>query len=430
MLPVQPYHEGSYPISARFPQFGDDMISGFLNAHDALAQKRRNMVPFHIGRLAEDGFLPMNHVGSHVPASSPANQEDDATEAFAVVRRPSFLPQESFESASEATMSPPPSPRGPSTLARVRRAGFDVASTVGQGTAQLAMVAGNASMRATSSGLGQLQNVGGVAARVAMRATSSGLGQLQNVGSATARATSSSASHLRDNAVAAMEPGSNTRRAIAATASSTASVLAAGASGAKQAMEFAGPPMVHGAYAAAEAGRQLGSVGLEAAGTAYHYIGEHIAPAVHSITKRGAEFALETLTATVLHGGDILRALDEFKPQYSAHNALENGRREAITYGAVSGKKRDRSPQARFHSGSASSSSTQARGSRPEVSYDSTQEWLEYSNARGVLVEELYKRPNWRSFITVTKEKDELRKKLLKMSPEELAEILVKLDNM
>ena len=285
-------------------------------------------------------------------------------------------------------------------------------------------------MRATSSGLGQLQNVGGVAARATMRATSSGLGQLQNVGSATARATSSSASHLRDNAVAAMEPGSNTRRAIAATASSTASVLAAGASGAKQAMEFAGPPMVHGAYAAAEAGRQLGTAGLEVAGTAYHYIGEHIAPAVHSITKRGAEFALETLTATVLHGGDILRALDEFKPQHSAHNALENGRREAITYGAVSGKKRDRSPQARFHSGSASSSSTQARGSRPEVSYDSTQEWLEYSRNRGALVEELYKRPNWRSFITVTKEKDELRKKLLKMSPEELAEILVKLDNM
>ena len=142
MLPVQPYHEGSYPLGARFPQFGDDMIGGFLNAHDALAQKRRNMVPFHIGRLAEDGFLPM-HVRSHASAPS-ANPENQATEALAIVRRPSFLPQESFESASEATMSPPPSPRGPSTLARVRRAGFDVASTVGQGTAQLAMVAGNA----------------------------------------------------------------------------------------------------------------------------------------------------------------------------------------------------------------------------------------------------------------------------------------------
>ena len=60
MLPVQPYHEGSYPPGARFPQFGDDVIGGFLNAHDALAQKRRNMVPFHIGRLQEDGLVPMN----------------------------------------------------------------------------------------------------------------------------------------------------------------------------------------------------------------------------------------------------------------------------------------------------------------------------------------------------------------------------------
>ena len=60
MLPVQPYHEGSYPPGARFPQFGDDMIGGSLNAHDALAQKRRNMVPFHIGRLQEDGLVPMN----------------------------------------------------------------------------------------------------------------------------------------------------------------------------------------------------------------------------------------------------------------------------------------------------------------------------------------------------------------------------------
>ena len=66
MLPVQPYHEGSYPPGVRFPQFGDDVIGGFLNAHDALAQKRRNMVPFHIGRLQEDGLVPMN-METHTP---------------------------------------------------------------------------------------------------------------------------------------------------------------------------------------------------------------------------------------------------------------------------------------------------------------------------------------------------------------------------
>ena len=35
------------------------MIGGYLNAHAALAGKRRNMVPFHIGRLAQDGLLPL-----------------------------------------------------------------------------------------------------------------------------------------------------------------------------------------------------------------------------------------------------------------------------------------------------------------------------------------------------------------------------------
>ena len=64
-----------------FPQFGDDMIGGFLNAHEALAQKRRNMVPYHIGRLSQDGFLPMNAVSSQVPATR-ATPADQATQAF------------------------------------------------------------------------------------------------------------------------------------------------------------------------------------------------------------------------------------------------------------------------------------------------------------------------------------------------------------
>ena len=69
MLPLQPYHEGSYPPGPKFPQFGDDAIGGYLNAHAALAEKRRNMVPYHIGRLAQDGFVPLNALPSQVPAS-------------------------------------------------------------------------------------------------------------------------------------------------------------------------------------------------------------------------------------------------------------------------------------------------------------------------------------------------------------------------
>ena len=81
MLPLQPYHEGSYPPGPKFPQLGDDTIGGYLNAHAALAEKRRNMVPYHIGRLAQDGFVPLNALPSQVP-ESPANPEDQATQAF------------------------------------------------------------------------------------------------------------------------------------------------------------------------------------------------------------------------------------------------------------------------------------------------------------------------------------------------------------
>ena len=55
---------------------------------------------------------------------------------------------------------------------------------------------------------------------------------------------------------------------------------------------------------------------------------------------------------------------------------------------------------------------------------------LEFFHNRGILVEELYKRPNWREFIKVANEKDDLRKKLLRMSASDLADILVKLDRM
>ena len=65
---------------------------------------------------------------------------------------------------------------------------------------------------------------------------------------------------------------------------------------------------------------------------------------------------------------------------------------------------------------------------RPDLTFDSAQEWLEYSQNRGILVEQLYKRPNWRQSLNVAREKNDLRKKLLSMSAEDLAELLVKLD--
>jgi hypothetical protein len=73
---------------------------------------------------------------------------------------------------------------------------------------------------------------------------------------------------------------------------------------------------------------------------------------------------------------------------------------------------------------------TAAAPRRPGARFATAEEWLAYSRNRGVLVEELYKRPNWRGCLglTATQEKNSLRKKLLEMSPEELARALVKLD--
>ena len=64
----------------------------------------------------------------------------------------------------------------------------------------------------------------------------------------------------------------------------------------------------------------------------------------------------------------------------------------------------------------------------PDVTFDSAQEWLEYSQNRGILVEQLYKRPNWRQCLNVAREKNDLRKKLLSMTSEVLVELLVQLD--
>ena len=65
---------------------------------------------------------------------------------------------------------------------------------------------------------------------------------------------------------------------------------------------------------------------------------------------------------------------------------------------------------------------------RPDVTFDTAQEWLEYSRNRGVMVEQLHKRPNWRQCLNVAREKNDLRKKLLSMSSEDLVELLVQLD--
>jgi hypothetical protein len=160
----------------------------------------------------------------------------------------------------------------------------------------------------------------------------------------------------------------------------------------------------------------------------------HVVPAVQALAKHSMSAAVsmasEALDAATLSARDILSALAEMQKEerYSAHNALENGHHEALGNGSAPARKRGNTPPRSRNIRSAPQS---AAASRPkqEHSYNSAQEWLEYSFHRGVLVEELYKRPNWRQFIT-SKNTPELRKKLLGMSSYDLAEILVRLDHM
>ncbi len=81
-------------------------------------------------------------------------------------------------------------------------------------------------------------------------------------------------------------------------------------------------------------------------------------------------------------------------------------------------------PPRRSGSSSSSSAPTQAR---PEVSFRSEKDWLEHVQNKGALVEELYKRPNWRDLVQHINSSD-LRKKMLKLSREDIAKMLVALD--
>jgi len=83
MLPVQPYRPGKYPPGPHWAQFGDDLLAHSTSiAHDArakLAAKRQDMAHFHIGRLQEDGFMPMHQPEQFFEAVDP---EDQAREAY------------------------------------------------------------------------------------------------------------------------------------------------------------------------------------------------------------------------------------------------------------------------------------------------------------------------------------------------------------
>ena len=65
---------------------------------------------------------------------------------------------------------------------------------------------------------------------------------------------------------------------------------------------------------------------------------------------------------------------------------------------------------------------------KPEVSFETANEWLKHSKTKQALVEQIYQRPGWRHMLKVTNSVD-LRQKMKGFSNLELAELLVKLDH-
>jgi hypothetical protein len=214
----------------------------------------------------------------------------------------------------------------------------------------------------------------------------------------------------------ALEPGSNTRKVAHAAASRVAEVAHTAVEGGRQVLHAVGPPVAHGAYAAAAA---AGHGAKMAADVAVN----HVAPAVHAAAKHGLTAAAHALERATLSAAEIIHALNELQPSaQSSYMALENGSHPALGYAPI--RSRAATPPRKRNS---KASATAAP--RPyEHSYGSQEEWLQFSKNRGVLVEELYKRPRWREFIQAVNEKNDLRKKLLRMSASDLADILVKLD--
>jgi len=457
MLAVQPYRPGRYPPGRNWIQFGDDSLGHAISAADEawgkLAAKRQGMAQFHMDRLQKGGLVPLS--ANPMPRfaqpvqnafTAHLDREDQFVEAY---DRPQDLPKTGYETPSEATLSPISSPRElaipePSSsslepLGRVARAGFELVGHAGNyaGTSLKHNLEDGVAM--AKSGLAVAGQVGTVLAKASKRKASASVRR-------AARGAAQAVSFAHQSAAAAMEPGSNTRLAIAETAHATGALASSAAGAAKTVLETAGPPIIHGGYAAAAVtahGLKHGAIATaHGVGHVAHGVGHvaaaaadvastHVIPALKEGYHYGMTLASEALSKASLKATDIIEALNELKGEegFSAHNALENGRTEAIGNGRQQRKSRTDTPPRRRNVKPAAAAATPPEKPAYDHSYNNAQEWLEYSHNRGALVEELYKRPNWRNLVQHSNT-PELRKKLLAMSPTELAEILVKLDHM
>ena len=204
----------------------------------------------------------------------------------------------------------------------------------------------------------------------------------------------------------------------------------------------AGPPIAYGAHLVG-AGAVSGAVG---AGRATMYVGGH-----------GWSMLNSAFNASALRAADIFAALNEIRKERRERLALTGGGSSSTDLAhhstdlehvpdetalevagppaleGVHRRGRNSTPPRR-------SARIAARNAEPliqevsrpvfEHSYKTPEGWLQFSKNRGTLVEEIYKRSNWREHLGVTAEKNEIRQKLLKLKPKDLAQMLVDLDSL
>ena len=398
--------------------------------------------------MKEDGMLPMHysiaddneslHSYSHA-AEAPEDSED----APVNVPRPTNLPalpesDSDYDDAEEGTQE-----LGTITTAERRK------------TLQLALMAGHAAARKTSElggymGRSLRNNVEGTVnlAQAGAQAGALAAGVLAEelrhvVGSA---ATSAGAA-----ASSAMQPGFATRTAIADAAGGARS-------SARAVLEVAGPPVVHGGYLAAEGAKHVAKATVNtvlpavghAAAAAAKVTATHVSPAMGAAAISGMGGLASLFGKAAWSLGDVMLALDEAsktKPLALANasssydmmipNSLED------TFTSRTKRTRASTPPPRQAKASASSSSSSSASApapeKPhyEYSYPTAAGWLERTKSKGFLVDQIYLRPGWGHLLGVTNAKGyhtadtkDFRKKLLKMSSNDLAQLLVNLDSM
>jgi len=471
MLPVQPYRPGKYPPGPQWAQFGDDLLGRTFSVADEaranLAEKRRSMGGFHMGRLEEDGFLPVQSKVPHIFAThdfaSVKDPEEEFVEGFDLSDwRPHHLPHSGFETPSEATVSEPPSPRElalqtpvPDTppgsprqgaLGRVARAGFQIVGEGGQHLAQYMGTSLQNNLAATADYAKTGLQVAGQVAKVAKNASK----RAASVGAEHAMGVITSAA---SGAHQAAQPGSNTRKVLANVAHTTANAAQTAASTTKtvagvvaHGAQTIGPPVAYGAAAAAHALGTGTYHGAAFAGKHLKNAATHVAPVVQQGWTVGREMAKHALEHATLSAVDIINALGEFQKEeeyHSPYNAIGNGRQEAIGNGNYGRRRRSDSPGASRPNAKAHEPypTTHAAPKGPPRAFDPRQggtgyetfptaeDWVEKKPVKAYLVDQIYKRPGWENFIRHANTK-ELKKKLQAMPLIELGRILVKLDSM